>query len=169
MIYLISDDVNSVKNLYELDDQNAKDLITYSSSLLENESIIKVSSYDEMLLKEEEVFKNDEVPILIFHNSVNDRTLKRFNPESNFITCNSFQVNAESYLQSTDLLDIRAIIESVNTSFTSPTLEGFYSQFTSSYYNHMNNYHQHNSLIFVGSLIGMSGGVFAIAYYNKKN
>lgn len=168
VIYLISDDVNLVKNLYELDDANAKELINFSSKLPENESIIKVSSYEDMLTKEKEVLGNNEVPVLIFHNSVKQRTLNSFNPESNFITCNSFEVNAESYLTSIDLLDMRAIIEGINSSFSNLTLEDFYYKFTNTYHSYMAEHHQQNTLIFIGSMAGLSGGVYAIAYYNKK-
>jgi hypothetical protein len=121
-----------------------------------------------MIDVQNEVLGNNEIPVLIFHNSVKKHTLKRFNSESNFITCNSFSISTESYLTSLDLLDMRAIIEAVNSSYSSTTLEEFYNQFTAAYHTHMAEYHQLNSLIYLGSGLAVGGGVFAIAYYNKK-
>jgi hypothetical protein len=168
IIYLISDDVNLVKDLYELDDAHAQELIKYSSKLPTNYTIFKVSSYGEMLAKQDEVLSGNEIPVLIFHNSVKQRTLTQFNPEANFITCNSFELNAKSYLTSIDLLDMQAIIEAVNSSHSALTLEGFYNKFTAAYHSHMSAYHQQNTLIYLGGGIVVSAGVYAIAYYNKK-
>ena len=169
IIFLISDDFKTVKKLYELDDANAKKMLDFSSEILSNKSIEKVSTYEEMIAKQNEALAENKVPILVFHNSVKTQTLNRFSERSNFITCNSFSVDPKSYLTSTDLLDMRAIIEGINVSYSSENLEGFYYNFTSKYYSHMADKHKYTSLVYIGTGISVGGGVVAIAYYNSKS
>ncbi|MBC7890220.1 MAG: hypothetical protein H7Z13_20285 [Ferruginibacter sp.] len=168
VIYLISDNIPTVMKLYEIDEANAKTLVANSSVSFNNDKIIKVSSFDDMIIKQNEILDKNEVPILIFHNSVKQITLDRFNSESNLITCNSFEVNPKSFLVSTDLLDMTAIIEGVNSSYLNKTLESFYNHFTSSYYAYMLQRNQNFTLIYLSSGVGVAGGIGAIAYYNKK-
>lgn len=168
IVYLIAGDVPSVKTLYDVDDLNAKRLLFFSANLINNEKIIKVSSLQEMFAKQNEILGENEIPVLVFHNNIESSLIGNFNKASNIITCNSFEVNPEAYLTSLDLLDLRAIVEAVNSSYHTQTLGEFYDSFTSSYYTHMNSYHQQNTLIYLGGGLVVGGGVYAIAYYNKK-
>lgn len=168
IIYLISEDVETVKSLYELDADHASKLIDYSSNIDKDEKIIKANSYNEMLAKESIVRANNEVPILIFHNNL-QKPLTELHSEVNFITCNSFMLNPESYLTSTDFLDMRAIIEAVNKSYSGETLAEFYNNFTNAYYAHMLKKHKLTTLVYIGGGVGMAGGISAIAYYNYNS
>ncbi len=169
VIYLISDEVNVMKNLYELDEEYAKALIDYSANIQQSEKIIKVSSFNSMIEKQNEVLRNNEIPILVFHNGGKKIGIPRFNPEANFITCNSFETNPDSYLVSTQLLDMQAVITAVNKGAESETLSQFYSNFTTSYSTHMRNQHQQFVLTCLAGTGGVGGGAYAIAYYSHKN
>jgi hypothetical protein len=169
IIYLISENTSTVKELYQLDEDHANRLIEMSSCLLSNKTIVKVESFDEMLVKQNEIIKNNEVPILIFHNSIDKTNLGIFDPESNFITCNSFNIKPDAYLASTDFLDMQAIIEGINLSYHNNTLQDFYSDFTSNYYLNMEQKHQQTTLMYLGGGVVVGGGVFAIAFYNSKS
>jgi len=168
IVYLISNDIPTVKKLYAVDESNANKLIKYSASLLSNKSIIKASSFDEMIIKQNEILKNNQVPVLIFHNSVAHVKLNSFNSKSNIITCNSFSIKPDAYLTSTDLLDMEAIIEGLSSSYQNATLQEFYSTFTARYYSYMKQKHQQTTLIYLGGGTVIGGGIYTIAFYNPK-
>jgi hypothetical protein len=170
IIYLMPDDINAVKELYELDNTNARKLMSYSSEIQNREKIIKVSSYEEMVVEQDQALGNGEIPVLIFHNSAKENDMfRQFDSRSNFITCNSFNVNPASYFTSTDLLDMRAIIEGVNSCYSSSTLEEFYKNFSTVYYDHMSQHHQQLTLVYIGTGAAIGGGTFAIGYYNYNS
>ncbi|RXM44161.1 hypothetical protein BOW57_09735 [Flavobacterium sp. YO64] len=168
IIYLISEDPATVQKLYDLDEANAKKLISFSAGLFRHKSITTVSSFDEMIAKQNEIIKNHEVPILIFHNNVDKIKLALFDPECNFITCNSFTVNPDAYLISTDYLDMQAIVQGITSSCQNKTLYGFYSDFTSCYFSYMKQKHQQTTLLYLGSAATIGGASYAIVYYNQK-
>ncbi|MBK6381787.1 MAG: hypothetical protein IPF72_19855 [Chitinophagaceae bacterium] len=135
---------------------------------LSNQSIIKVSSIDEMVTKQNEILKAKEIPVLIFHNNIDQNVIKHFSPQTNFITCNSFNIKPDAYLTSTNFLDMKSITKSITKSYTNKTLQGFYSDFTLNYYAQMKFKNQQNTLIYIGGGAFVGGGVFTIVYYNSK-
>lgn len=168
LVYLISDEISAVQNLYDLDYSMAQKLIEMSAELLSDQKIIKVSSYSEMIAQQNEILANGEVPVFIFHNNQSSR-LNSFSPEANFITCNSFELSPESYLSSTTVIDMRAVIKAINYSYSNGNLEDFYRNFTAHYSDHMKNHHRVKTLIYIGVGVGTSAGVGAIAYYNSND
>lgn len=168
IIYLISEEPTTVGKLYDLDEAHAKKLIELSSGLFKNKSITKASSFDEMIIKQNEIIKNNEVPVLIFHNNLDKTKLNIFNAECNFITCNSFNIKPDAYLTSTDFLDMQAIVQGITASSQNKTLQGFYSDFTTNYYSYMKQRHQQTTLIYLGGAVAVGGGVYSIVFYNSK-
>ena len=168
IVYLISEEPIVVQKLYDLDEVHSKKLIELSSGLFNNKTIIKASSFEEMLVKQNEIIKNNEIPILIFHNNIDKTKLKLFNAECNFITCNSFNLKPDAYLTSTDFLDMQAIVQGITSSYQNKTLQGFYSDFTSNYYTYMKQKNQQTTLIYLGGAVAVGGGVYSIVFYNSK-
>lgn len=169
IIFLISEDVETVKMLYNLDDENARKLIRYTSSVIENPSIIKSESFEAMLLRQQEVLSDGEVPVLVFHNNISPEMIVGLDPSTNIITCNSFRVSPRAYLSSTDLIDINGVVKGLEAGSERGNLKAFYNEFTNAYYEHMRLQRQKTTLIYIGGGIGVGGGVYAVAYYNQDN
>lgn len=169
VVFLISDDVDITRSLYDLDEENAKLLIGYASEIRSTSSIQKASSYGDMLRLEKEIIEKGEIPVVVFHNKMKVPSFMQLDNKTNIITCNSFTINPEAYLTSTDLLDMRAIIEGVNNGVDNLTLGGFYNDFTSTYYSHMEIRHQQHTLIYLGAGAAFIGSIGLTAYYSKSN
>ncbi|UOE50009.1 hypothetical protein MTO98_02850 [Mucilaginibacter sp. SMC90] len=168
VVFLISDEVDVTKNLYDLDDENAKLLIKYASEINQVSRVQRASSYDEVLKFEREIIENGEIPVVVFHNNVKAASFMQLNRKTNIITCNSFTVNPEAFLTSTDLLDMRAVIEGVNSAVNNSTLSEFYNNFTAIYYSHMARHHQKQTLIYFGIGTAFIGSVGLTAYYSQS-
>ena len=168
IIFLISNDVSEVKNMYDLDKFHAEKLIEFAKDIEDKETIIKVSSLDRLIKVQNELLKKDIVPVLIFHNSSQLDGIKGIDSSSNLITCNSFQITPDSYLTSVDLLDLRSVIKAVNDSYSKPTLEHFYEDFATSYQNEILRNQQNSTLLLLSGGLTAGGGVYAIVYYKKK-
>lgn len=168
VIYLMTDDIEKLKTLYEIDDASAKTLVANFQTSINNDVILKASSIEEMITMQNEILDQDEIPVLIFHNSASKNMKGVFAKESNVITCNSFLLEPSSYMVSTDLLDMMTIIKAVNTSWNQSNLQDFYRQFTSSYYKGMYSKKQQQTLIYLAGAAGVTGGITTIVYYNKK-
>jgi hypothetical protein len=173
VIIPISENIETVKKLYEVDNKGAKRIIEQAKPLMNNKNVIKVNSYEEMIEMQDEAIKNHDIPVLIFHNNSEaiSKVESRINSQTNVISCNYFEDN-ESSLRTVGLIDFEGVVTSVNQGVANGSLAGFYDDLVGSYSNFMKKLKRKKVLVCVGVTAGAAtvtgGGVYLICYYDNE-
>jgi hypothetical protein len=168
VIYMISNTVEDVMSLYEIDESAARKLIEMSQAIIENNNILKVTSPEELLQQQQSAKEAGQVPVLVFHNGAATRSLA-FDPSSHLLTCNNYTLDVSSPVISVDYLDVEAVIKGIQNNAAYSNLGDFYRGFGNTYYNDLRQRKNVNTLLYMGGAIGAGGGAVAIVYYASES
>jgi hypothetical protein len=171
IILLYSDRVETLRSLYSIDDKQANELLQLSSEIDKRSLITKVGTEEELNKTLKDFQTKNTKPIVVFPNIDNmlfGHSMDYYNLD-NVITCNSYTIPTATFLKSTDFLDLRYVVKSINGTFGNcENLFEFYRNFSinySTYIERSNSRRIAATVVLVGAT---GGGVTAIVHYNNN-
>lgn len=159
-------DIKQVQDFYHVDQVSALLFTGHTFPLMLSDSVIKVTSPEEIVQAQDQVIGAGRVPILFYHASIMKQIQGLIRPGTHFILSNSFPPYPERYLDPKPLFDIQSIGPAIVRASAAPTLGGFYATFRESYAQNMIGRRKVATLLYVAGAAPSGEGRTVVAYYD---
>ena len=141
ILYIYSADVDKLKVLYGINDTQAHEVAHYSANFIDQPKVQTIESREQLDAELQNCKTERITPIVLFHNNDSklfDTPIQDFQ-FTNVITCNSYQLPLETFFKSTDFIDLKFVVKSLNEAISvkDQNLFEFYSNFSKTYSNHL--------------------------------